>query len=42
MAKLLLGDQAFEVELLTDVPTNWPGIKVMSKGPSWTFQRELW
>ncbi len=32
MAKLLLGDQAFEVELLTDVPTNWPGIKVMSKG----------
>ncbi len=32
MAKLLLGDQSFEVELLTDVPTNWPGIKVMSKG----------
>ncbi|HIK21651.1 MAG TPA: CpcD phycobilisome linker protein [Synechococcus sp. M44_DOE_062] len=32
MAKLLLGDQAFEVELLTDTPTNWPGIKVMSKG----------
>ncbi len=32
MAKLLLGEQSFEVELLGDVPTNWPGIKVMSKG----------
>lgn len=32
MAKLLLGDQSFEVEPLADVPTDWPGIKVMSKG----------
>ncbi|MEN9226082.1 MAG: phycobilisome linker polypeptide [Thermostichus sp. HHBFW_bins_43] len=32
MAKLLLGDQSFEVEPLADVPTNWPGIKVMSTG----------
>ncbi|MEN9203527.1 MAG: phycobilisome linker polypeptide [Thermostichus sp. DG_1_6_bins_120] len=32
MAKLLLGDQSFEVELLEDVPTDWPGIKVMSTG----------
>lgn len=32
MAKLILGDQSFEVEPLADVPTNWPGIKVMSKG----------
>ncbi|MCF2969890.1 CpcD phycobilisome linker protein [Synechococcus sp. Nb3U1] len=32
MAKLLLGDQSFEVEPLADVPTDWPGIKVMSTG----------
>ncbi|MGQ9836459.1 MAG: phycobilisome linker polypeptide [Cyanobacteriota bacterium] len=32
MAKLILGDQSYEVEPLADVPTNWPGIKVMSKG----------
>jgi phycocyanin-associated rod protein len=32
MAKLLLGDQSFEVEPLADAPTHWPGIKVMSTG----------
>jgi len=38
---LMAGSQSFEVEQLTDVPPDWPGIKVMTKSPDLELESVL-